>query len=190
MNPQVQTELPIAPPQNFQLDILTLLIPEVCSHHFYLTNGFYRQGLPEVMMCNLEVNDSSHAYLCGIVRNFMLDVINPTSAGSRTKRILQAGEFCPFAFPATVVLPNGEEGSMVVKAAARKLTHPEEYLLLAKLYEAANAQQLDKLSVQDAAGISQVGVSIIEIADEKNFLPGQPGYNFKRTSQINQVTLH
>lgn len=183
-------QMPVGPPPPAvaNMDILNMRLPAVCAAGFYLTKGFYRYGLPELMMCNLEINQASHDYFCVIVRNLMLDLANDGTKGQRTTQLLTSEQFKAFAFPAQVQTPQGAQ-SQILQAAIRKLNSRESYLLFANLYELAAIHAVVDLRPEEAQKIVQCGIAVVEMADENSYLPGHPGYDWRRVSKINSVTL-
>jgi hypothetical protein len=154
-----------------------------------MSRGFYQAGLPELMLCNLEVNEASIALFTTTLRQLQRGLRDQGSLGSHVIRLLTATKFTPIAVKGYVSTLNGKPQTQIFRGAVRKLDEVEERLLLAQLYEYGPESGL--LTQEDVEGIMRYGVSVFETTDEKNRLPGQDGYNWKRISKIKTVhVLH
>jgi hypothetical protein len=166
---------------------LRMTIPSVSSNELLLTNGFHRFGLPELMMCNLIVDAASMAVFENTVHQLKLNLVDPRTRGNIAARALTATTFCSISFKGHTAAQDGKMIEAILRAGIRKLESNEERLILVALCE--QGVETGSFTEADVQGICRVGVSIMETADEQNFLPGQPGYNWKRCSKINTVTV-
>jgi hypothetical protein len=171
------------------VEVKVVTLPEVCDTPFLMSLGFYEYGLPELMMCNLEVNASSKALMQNAVQQLHRAIVEPRDSGTYAVRLLTSAKFMPYMIQGLSANPaGGAPIPTLLHSAVRKLDANEERLLLAQLYEYGISSGV--LTPREGTGIANHGISLLETADERNFLPGSPHYNFRRSSKINTVTAH
>lgn len=181
-------ETPPAANRPIPISLMEVALPEVIAQNFYMSLGFHAFGLPELMMCNLMPNADSQAVFISAVQQLYTALMDPGSEGRLTKRLLTSADFMPFLIQTFYKGSNGQAMPRVIRSGIRKLASFDATLLLAQLCEYGPINGL--LTHDQATGIGTHGVAVMELADESNFLPGQRGYDIRRRSRINTVTVH
>lgn len=163
-------------------------LTEVIAQPFFMSLGFHTYGLPELLMCNLHINEDSRAVMITAIQQLHRNLIDPGARGLVTTRLLTSTTFSTLMLQTHYRSESGIVMPRVMRAGVRKLDANEARLLLAQLYEHGTASGL--VTAEQVEGIGRLGVAVMEMADERNYLPGQRGYDIRRRSKINTVTAH
>lgn len=187
MPPEEIVPLSVVEPK-FKLDMLVIKMMDICDNPFFLSLGFNRIGLPEIMMCNLVANPSSSALFGTLLGKLQQLVCEAQDNDSTVPRLLTSTKFSEIKLELSQVGEDQKVHKTPISGAIRKLDDHEERLLLAQIFEFGMSEN-ELFELQDTQEIPKFGVCIFELADENNILPGQPGYNQSRSSAINTVEV-
>ncbi len=179
----VQADRPPFP----DIEVFAMNRPIACGTPFLLSNFFHRFELPELVMTNLGVNNTSAVVMTEMIKRFGGALLYEVPVFQDQVKAL----FCAPSFTRVgidnvpIALPNGQPSLQSIHFAMRKMLVDEARLMLNEIYDELLTH--DRLPQPDLAKIMRNGLVLVEFSDDQNRVAGEADYDWQMASQINQV---
>ncbi len=163
-------------------------IPKACHTSFLVSSCMHQHGLPEIVMCNIRINEYSGNLMLAILDQFLETIENSGNNNEVLKRLLLSPTFTKMLIGGITVVGCGDiDKPATISCSIRKLDRNEERLLLVSICE--DFLEKDTLDTARVAAIMRNGLSVLEFADSNNLTNGEIGYNPANVSRFNTAVL-